>query len=104
MCEVHTNWKNRIIEQNFEPVRILHEDCKYLVRNTHMKKMRILCNERVLYEHLECVTNTGLEDLVYTFKPHIMASRIKRAFRRAISVPSYKMCRDRLKREFEKMF
>lgn len=66
--------------------------------------MRILCNERVLYEHLEYVTNTKLEDIVYTYKPHIMASRIKRAFRRAISNPEYKMCRDRLMREFEKMF
>lgn len=104
MCEVHTNWKNRIIERKFEPFRNLHEDCKYLIRNTHMKNMRILCNERVLYEHLERVTNTKLEDIVYTYKPHIMASRIKRAFRRAISNPEYKMCRDRLMREFEKMF
>ena len=30
----------------------------------------------------------------------LMASRIKRAFRRAISDPNYQMCRDRLRREF----
>ena len=32
---------------------------------------------------------------------HIMASRIKRAFRRSMSDPNYRMCRDRLAREFE---
>ena len=42
------------------------------------------------------------EDLVVSrARNHIMASRIKRAFKRAMSDPGYKMCRDRLVREFE---
>ena len=37
---------------------------------------------------------------LYIRKRILMASRIKRFFKRSISDPSYKMCRDRLNKEF----
>lgn len=36
-------------------------------------------------------------------KKILMASRIKRLFKRSISDPNHKMCRDRLQREFEEL-
>ena len=44
------------------------------------------------------ITRKSIEDY---YKKIIMASRIKRFFKKAISDPNHKMCRDRLKREFE---
>ena len=56
-----------------------------------MEQMKRACNE------------ARAELSIERAKVHIMASRIKRAFRRAISDPHYKMCRDRLMREFNTM-
>ncbi len=50
--------------------------------------------QRYFFEHLKWSVERRI-------RKHILASRIKRAFRRAISDPNYKMCRDRLLREFE---
>lgn len=53
---------------------------------THFGYYELISNA---YEHLCTETNKV-----------IMASRIKRAFKRSMSDPNYKMCRDRLNKEF----
>lgn len=50
-----------------------------------------------LFSNILYMTITHLQDV---YKRNIMASRIKRQFKRSISDPSYKMCRDRLNKEF----
>ena len=50
-----------------------------------------------LYDELLLATHNHMRD---ELKKTIMASRIKRHFKKAISDPSYKMCRDRLMREY----
>ncbi len=50
---------------------------------------------------IRAVHDVAEDTAVRYARGHIMASRIKRAFRRAMSDPGYKMCRTRLMREFE---
>lgn len=103
LCTVHSDWVTITLARKYIPSGNLHTDCLFLVRNKHAKNMRILSCERILYEHLEEVTEKALRDEEANAKPIIMANRIKRAFRRSISDPSYKMCRDRLEQEYNSM-
>ena len=62
-----------------------------------------MCTDQILYEYLTVKTNKQLDSFEICAKKTLMASRIKRYFKRSISDPSYKLCRDRLMNEFEKM-
>ena len=72
--------------------------------------------ERQMRDFEEFVNNMGINfnlyfELLAATRNHIcasvrkilMASRIQRRYRRAMSDPWYKMCRDRLRREFGEM-
>ncbi len=55
----------------------------------------------ILTSVIQSMRDLADDEIVNNTQRHIMASRIKRAFRRAMSDPKYKMCRDRLAKEFE---
>lgn len=69
-------------------------------------------NDSVMYDDVERnkhlitweLMNTPCEPVDRIIRKWIAASCIKRYFKRAISDPSYKMCRDRLKKEFSDLY
>ncbi len=86
LCKIHT--EKYVDAQN-----------AYDVWNTLPSSQRRVC------ESPDCkiwrlVTFKDDVDTVRRVRRTLMASRIKRAFRKAISDPNYQMCRDRLRREF----
>lgn len=105
-CVVHQNWISKTIANcNYNghpmlPSADLHKDCMKLVHNKGMGKMRIFCRDRIMYEHLDKIVTCRLALREQGYRNRLMASRIQRAFKRAMSNPSYKMCRERLLREF----
>ena len=65
-------------------------------RNFEEYTLNMGLNDYLYYELLLAAHNHMIE----SFKKIIMASRIKRHFKKAISDPSHQMCRTRLMREF----
>lgn len=106
-CDTHQNWIQQTVEHAIRngrndrlPSFDLHRDCMTLVQNKGHGKMRIFCTDRILYDHLDKITTDRLARTEAEFRQTLMVSRIKRCFKRSISDPSYKMCRDRLQREY----
>jgi hypothetical protein len=58
-----------------------------------------LVNHHYYYMYYELLL-AAKDHIDESFNKTIMASRIKRHFKKAMSDPSYKMCRDRLTKEF----
>lgn len=108
-CYTHQNWISQTITHCNEnghpllPSADLHRDCMKLALNRGMGKMRIFCRDRIMYEHLDKIVTSRLALREQGYRNRLMASRIQRAFKRAVSNPNYKMCRERLLREFDEL-
>lgn len=80
-----------------KPTEDLRDDAEYVRENVPP----MVQNARwFLYEELKDSVDKRYRELEAEYKRVLMASRIKRYFTRSIASPEYRLCRDRLTREF----
>lgn len=96
-AELYSSWVFRIGYQNLAQTEDLRDDAEYVRENVPRFEQSATW---YLYQALKDSVELRYKQMEDEYKRVIMASRIKRYFTRSISSPEYRLCRDRLTREF----